>query len=176
MLRQAGWAGAIPCCYCSTMHVLVVLTHLCDNVPGGKEAFTSTAAYEKQVLMVLQTVDDIVRALDELESIIPFLRGLGARYAQHGIQAEHVDIFEKAFFAMLKDAIGPSVWDETTHSAWWDSAQAVKNIMVPALVQAHKEANLIKMVGWWCSNTTYRVYVCVCVCVLCSAVHTFIHT
>jgi hemoglobin-like flavoprotein len=147
MLRQAGWTGTN---LQLVMHddSRVPLRFLGDNwcATGDKEGFTSTAAYAKQVLTVLQTVDDIVRAIGELESIIPFLRGLGARYAQYGIQVEHIDIFEKAFYATMKTTIGPSRWDEDMSAAWREAAQAVKNIMVPALVQAHKEANIIKLV------------------------------
>ena len=115
------------------------------HTTGDKRAFVGTAAYNKQAQSAMQTMDDIVRSLEDLDAIASYLRGLGARYAQYSMQPEHLDMIEKAFFALLQELSGPS-WNDQLHAAWYQAVQGVKNVVVPALVQAHREANVIKLV------------------------------
>jgi hemoglobin-like flavoprotein len=150
ILRQSGWTG-VCILYVrkfilrSRCIALVLTRHVWR--PGDKESFVGTAAYRKQAYVVMQTISDIVRSLSDLESITPFLRGLGARYAQYSIQPQHIDMMESAFFAAMNEAAATQ-WSDDVHSAWHEAAQAVKNVMIPALVQAHKEANVIKLVSF----------------------------
>ncbi len=111
-------------------------------------------AYMRQTESELQSVHDMVRGLGEMDSLVPFLRQMGVHYALEGVVPEYIDVFEKALFALLADSLKESVWNAEMCAAWVDAATFVKSVMVPALVLARAEADVIKMV-----NTYVVLYV-----------------
>ncbi len=107
----------------------------------------SNVAYRRQAQGELQCVHDMVRGLGEMDSLVLFLRQMAVHYAQEDVIPGYIDIFEKALLALMEESFPGSEFDEELWAAWAEAVSLVKSVLVPALVQARKEANVIKTVS-----------------------------
>ena len=83
--------------------------------PSLRPLFKSDMAEQKKKLM--QMLSAAVQGLDDLNSLVPVVKALGARHGGYGVKDEHYDTVAEALLWTLEKGLGAAFTPETK-SAW----------------------------------------------------------
>jgi hemoglobin-like flavoprotein len=83
--------------------------------PSLRRLFTSDI--EAQGRKLMEMIAEAVRALDELETLVPAVRALGRRHAGYGVQDEHYETVAVALLDALELGLGEAFTSEV-REAW----------------------------------------------------------
>jgi hemoglobin-like flavoprotein len=101
--------------------------------PSLRSMFKPDMTEQKKKLM--QMIAAAVRGLDDLNSLVPVLRDLGARHAGYGVKDKHYDTVAEALLWTLKQGLGTDFTPETKQ-AWI----AVYTILATTMKDAARSA------------------------------------
>lgn len=121
---QASWARLRP--LADTAGVLFY-RNLFDADPALRPLFRGDMAAQARKLM--QMVDVAVGRLDEVDTLLPTLRQLGARHQGYGVQARHYDTVGAALLLTLGQGLGDEVFTPALRAAWAEVYGALAGAM-----------------------------------------------
>lgn len=81
---------------------------------------------------LFQTLTAVVAHLDDLETITPTVRELGARHADYGATPRHYQAVGAALLDTLRTTLGTE-FDHATEDAWADAYDMLANLMQQAV-------------------------------------------
>lgn len=93
--------------------------------PPGYEEYSikrlqlfQSQAFKKHALNVMNTIDVAIQSLDDLDSLVPVLKGLGVKHAKMwGIKDRHYDLVSLALLNTLQRVLGAE-WTPAVEAAW----------------------------------------------------------
>jgi hemoglobin-like flavoprotein len=74
-------------------------------------------AFKSHALKVMQGIAMAVAGLDDLEKLIPVLKGLGKMHLGKGVKAEHYPVVGEALIMTLKAGMRKA-WNDDVENAW----------------------------------------------------------
>jgi hemoglobin-like flavoprotein len=104
--------------------------------PEVKPLFAS-ADMEAQKSMLLGALVLLRRHLHDLETIVPILRGLGARHVAYGARPEHYPVVGRALISSMAEVAG-DVWRPEHERAW----TAALDVIAGAMLEGAAELDL----------------------------------
>lgn len=102
---------------------------LFERAPELRELFTSDLGQQQQKL--LTALSDIVAAVDDPDTLVPYLRRLGAYHGSRGISPENYPIVGASLIATLRYFSGDA-WSEEVEADWAAAYGVVTEVMVGA--------------------------------------------
>ncbi len=87
---------------------------------------------------LLQVIGMAVAKLDEVETLIPVLQGLGERHAGYGVRAQHYDTVGAALLQTLEQGLAAD-FTPAVRQAWSDTYALMTRVMIGA-AQAQERA------------------------------------
>ncbi|MEL6478670.1 MAG: globin family protein [Pseudomonadota bacterium] len=106
---------------------------LFEVAPEVRPLFASDMSRQKEVLM--QTLGTAVQNLNDVESILPVLKDLGAKHVGYGVKDEHYDTVGGALLFTLEKGLGDA-WNDDLKSAWTETYGTVAGVMKEAAAEA----------------------------------------
>mmetsp|Transcript_19166 Transcript_19166/g.50077 ORF Transcript_19166/g.50077 Transcript_19166/m.50077 type:complete len:151 (-) Transcript_19166:52-504(-) len=111
--------------------------------PPGYEEFSikrlqlfQSQAFKRHALNVMNTINVAVMSLNDLDSLVPVLKGLGAKHAKMwGITDRHYDLVAIALLNTLHKALGDQ-WTPAVKEAWTSVFTTVATSMKSGAVAA----------------------------------------
>lgn len=94
---------------------------------------------DEQRSKLMQTLDALVRGLDQLEDLAPVLEELGRRHVRYGVQDAHYDSVGAALLWTLERGLGAN-WSDEAREAWSEVYGLASGIMKQAAQDAHSAA------------------------------------
>ncbi len=80
---------------------------------------------------LMGAIDNVVRHLEDLESILPTIRDLGRRHAGYGVEPRHYDTVAAALLWTLEQGLGDDFTDDTKQ-AWATAYGLLSSTMMDA--------------------------------------------
>ena len=99
------------------------------RAPAVRDLFPVSMSVQRDRL--LTALGTIVSDVDNLDSLVPFLRGLGRDHRKFGALAEHYDVVGASLLATLAHFSGPS-WTEDLAADWAAAYGLVGQVMTEA--------------------------------------------
>jgi hemoglobin-like flavoprotein len=84
---------------------------------------------------LVQTLAVVVRALDDLDRLLPAVAALGKRHAHYGVEDRHFDSVGEALLRAISDTLGADFSAEV-RAAWAVAYALIASVMRRALVRA----------------------------------------
>jgi hemoglobin-like flavoprotein len=112
----------------------VFYARLFEAAPEVKPLFAATAL-KQQKGHLLATLGLLRRSLRNLDSIVPALRGLGARHVAYGARPEHYPLVGATLIASMAEIAGDS-WKPEYERAWNHAVGIVAGVMIEGAEQA----------------------------------------
>ena len=81
-----------------------------------------------------RTLSVVVRALDDVDSLLPAVAALGKRHSHYGVEHHHFESVEDALMWAFADTLGPEVTPEL-RAAWTGAYAFVASVMKRALMR-----------------------------------------
>jgi methyl-accepting chemotaxis protein len=103
-------------------------TRLFAAAPEVEPLFAGTDM-DAQKSMLLGALVLLRRHLDDLETIVPILRGLGARHVAYGARPEHYPVVGQALLSSMADVAGDH-WRPEHERAWTAALDVVAGAML----------------------------------------------
>ncbi len=94
---------------------------------------------DEQRSKLMQTLDALVRGLDQLDDLAPVLEELGRRHVRYGVQDAHYDSVGAALLWTLERGLGAN-WSDEAREAWSEVYGLASEIMKQAAQDAHSAA------------------------------------
>ena len=129
-LVRAGWARVAPVKQHAGRAFYATLFNM---APAVRPMFKEDISGQAEKLM--NTLDFIVDALDELETLVPAAQELAVRHVGYGAVDAHYDAVGQALVITLKDMLGPQ-FDEEQERAWTEVYGALSDVMIDAAKSA----------------------------------------
>ena len=101
--------------------------------PGLKSLFKSDMKEQGRKLMAM--LNTAVNSLDEIETIVPAVQGMGRRHVAYGVKDEDYDTVGEALLWTLEQGLGEAFTPEVK-DAWVDVYTLVATTMKTAVAQA----------------------------------------
>lgn len=112
---------------------------LFEQYPGVKPLFAK-ADMKTQAKHLLKTIGVAVANLDDLDTLVPVLKDLGARHVRYGAELPHYDAVGESLLWTLEKGLGPDVWTPEVAEAWtW-----VYGVVATTMAEGAKEAQAKK--------------------------------
>lgn len=108
-------------------------THLFTIDQSAARLFTGVDMSAQRKKLV-QTLGVVVRALDDIDSLLPALAALGKRHARYGVVHHHFESVGEALLHALGDALGSSFTSEF-RAAWAAAYALIASVMQRALAR-----------------------------------------
>jgi len=99
---------------------------LFEQEPAFKAMFKSDM--NKQGKMLIKTIDLAVKALDDVDQLIPVLKNLGARHVAYGVKDSDYDEVCTALLWTLEKGLGEAFTDEVKN-AWTEVYDVLASVM-----------------------------------------------
>lgn len=91
-----------------------------------------------QRMKLAQTLTVVVKALDDLDRLLPAVAALGKRHTQYGVEDRHFDSVGEALVSALSDVSGEDFTPEL-RAAWTVAYALIASVMKRALVRGANE-------------------------------------
>jgi NAD(P)H-flavin reductase len=118
---------------------LYFYSHLFLSHPETRELFPVSMAHQRDRLF--QALGDVVRYVDDLDTLVPILQALGRDHRKFGTVAEHYPAVGASLLATLQH-FDPG-WNAELAQDWADAYQLVAQVMVDAAEEAGDRP------AWW---------------------------
>ncbi len=102
---------------------------LFDVAPGVRDLFKTDMTMQGRKLM--EMIGTAVAGLDNIESILPAVRELGARHADYGAEPEHYQVVGEALLWTLEQGLGDAFTQEAKQ-AWSEAYGVLSSTMIEA--------------------------------------------
>jgi|GEM_PF-135548 len=129
-LAQESWAKTIPI---AAQAANLFYSGLFVRDPSLKALFHGDMVIQGEKLMKM--IGFAVSKLNDLDSLIPELHGLGRRHATYGVQASHYETVGAAFLDTLKQGLGDD-FTEPVRDAWVSVYGVLSKVMTEATFSA----------------------------------------
>lgn len=103
---------------------------LWEIAPETRSLFHATDM-PQQGMKLMQTLGIAVRALHDIDSIVPLLHDLGARHIRYGVTVDQFALVKDALLWMIAQTLGEDYTPEV-HEAWSDAFDLITSITVSA--------------------------------------------
>jgi methyl-accepting chemotaxis protein len=103
------------------------------------EPLFAGADMQAQKSMLLGALVLLRRHLGDLETIVPILRGLGARHVAYGARPEHYPVVGAALIASMAEVAGEA-WRPQHERAWTAAFDVVAGAMLEGAAELHLAA------------------------------------
>ena len=87
-----------------------------------------------QRMKLAQTLAVVVKALDDVDRLLPAVAALGKRHAQYGVEDRHFDSVGEALLQAFSDVLGGAFTPEL-RAAWTDAYALISSVMRRALIR-----------------------------------------
>ena len=94
---------------------------------------------QKQGCKLIAMLAKAIALLDQLETLVPTIRALGARHTDYGVKEEHFATVGAALLWMLQKGLGPE-YTPAVANAWASTYALLANIMIQAQRDARAAA------------------------------------
>ena len=91
--------------------------------------FKSDMKVQEAKLMIMLAA--VVEGLDEIESLLPTVRDLGARHGGYGVTPEHYDMVGETLLWTLEKGLGKT-FTEDVKAAWTEAYCLLSSVMIQA--------------------------------------------
>ena len=115
--------------------------HLFIIDDGAARLFTDVDM-EAQRMKLAQTLAVVVKALDDVDRLLPAVAALGKRHAQYGVEDRHFDSVGEALLQALSDALGGAFTPEL-RAAWTAAYALIASVMRRALVRGSPQITVL---------------------------------
>ena len=112
--------------------------HLFAIDAGAARLFTDTDMGAQRVKLA-QTLEVLVKALDDPDRLVPAVAALGRRHTHYGVEPRHFDSVGEALLRALGDTLGVA-FTPAVRQAWAETYGLVASVMRRALVRAASPA------------------------------------
>lgn len=112
--------------------------NLFDAHPGLRRLFRSDMEQQGAKLMFM--IGAAVRQLDDVDTLLPVLAGLGRRHGSYGVMPAHYDMVGQALLKTLSQGLGDAFTPEVER-AWAEVYGVIASTMIEASAEATTEAN-----------------------------------
>lgn len=107
--------------------------------PSAKPLFARVAMPEQRQKL-LQTLNSVIEAVDDLDAVVPAIRDLGRRHVGYGVTEAHYDSVGGALLWTLEKGLGDS-WTEEAAEAWTSAYALIATTMIDAAREAPTTGN-----------------------------------
>ena len=108
--------------------------HLFAIDQSAARLFTGVDMVEQRKKLV-QTLTVVVRALDDVDSLLPAVAALGKRHARYGVEHHHFESVGEALLQAFADTLG-DVFTPQLRVAWAEAYALLASVMRRALIRA----------------------------------------
>jgi len=126
---QDSWDKVIPI---ADTAMDLFYNRLFEVAPATRGMFPVDMTDQKRRLA--ETLTLAVSNLDDLDAVVPILKGLGQRHAHYGAQPEHYVVVGEVLLWTLEQGLGDAFTDET-RAAWSKVYGLVSDTMQEAALQ-----------------------------------------
>ena len=81
-----------------------------------------------------QTLALVVKALDDVDRLLPAVAALGKRHTHYGVEDRHFDSVGEALLRALSDTLGPA-FSADVQTAWAVAYALIASVMKRALIR-----------------------------------------
>ncbi|HMA23783.1 MAG TPA: globin family protein [Gemmatimonadaceae bacterium] len=131
LLVRSSWPAVAADADALTTHFYARLFEI-DDSAARLFAGTDMATQRKKLAQSLAVV---VKALDDLDQLLPAVAALGKRHAHYGVEQHHFDSVGEALIAALGAVLGDG-FSSDVHAAWGEAYGLVASVMRRALIRA----------------------------------------
>lgn len=107
--------------------------------PGVRPLFARVAMPEQRQKL-LQTLNSVIEAVDDLDSVVPAIRELGRRHVGYGVTEAHYDSVGGVLLWTFEKGLGEA-WTEEAAEAWTSAYALIAATMIEAAREAHTVGN-----------------------------------
>ena len=145
-LVQDSWAKVVPI---ADDAMVIFYDKLMERNPSLKAIFPQDEekmAGQRNKLRDMLVV--AVRGLNDLDTLVPALQGLGRRHVDYGVEARHYDDVGAALLGTLETGLGDAFTPELKQ-AWTDVYGVMATTMIDAAEAASEKAEPAKKKKWF---------------------------
>ena len=107
--------------------------------PSVKPLFAKVAMPQQREKL-LQTLNSVIEAIDDLDAVVPAIRDLGRRHVGYGVTEAQYDSVGEALLWTLEKGLGES-WAEEAAEAWTSAYALIATTMIEAANEAPTAGN-----------------------------------
>lgn len=110
---------------------------LFENDPSAARLFQGVDMTAQRARLV-QALTVVVRALDDIDRLLPPLIALGSRHAKYGVESHHFDSVGRALIQALGETLGEE-FTPAVRAAWGEAYGVIASVMRRALSTSRME-------------------------------------
>mmetsp|Transcript_72632 Transcript_72632/g.151685 ORF Transcript_72632/g.151685 Transcript_72632/m.151685 type:complete len:510 (+) Transcript_72632:179-1708(+) len=104
-----------------------------------EEPLKESAGLRRHAGIFIRTLGQALAGLENLTSMLPYIRSLAGRHVDYGITSEMIVTMGEAVFCAVEDGLGPEQWTADVQEAWALAWAAVESAMTHTIDQVRRD-------------------------------------